>query len=75
MTALKWKEEPTNEGINATDYHKPNVVSSEGNFSKTIIPPVQIHNCQGDMTDNDSLLRTSNRQINAPVTKSNDFVW
>jgi hypothetical protein len=75
MTALKWKEEPTNEGINATDYHKPNVVSSEDDFSKIMNPPVQIHNCQGNMTDNDSLRRTSNRQKKAPVTKSNDFLW
>jgi hypothetical protein len=45
MTALKWNEESTNVGINATDNHKPNVMSSEDNFSKVIIPPVQIHNC------------------------------
>ena len=62
MTALKWKEDPTNEDINTTDYHKPNVVSSEDDFSKTMTPPVQISNCQGDMTDNDSFRRTSNRQ-------------
>jgi len=73
MTALKWKKEPTNEEINATDYHKPNVVSSEDEFSKIMIPPIQIYNCQGDRTD--SLPRTSNRQKKAPVTKSNDFLW
>jgi len=73
MTALKWKKEPTNEEINAADYHKPNVVSSEDEFSKIMIPPIQIYNCQGDRTD--SLPRTSNRQKKAPVTKSNDFLW
>jgi hypothetical protein len=75
MTALKWKEESTNVGINATDNHKPNVMLSEDNLSKVIIPQVQIHNCQGDMTDSVSLRRTSNRQKKTPITKSNDFLW
>ena len=75
MTALKLKEDPTNEDSNTTDHPKPNVVLSEDDFSKTMTPPVQISNCQGDMTDNDSFRRTSKRQKKAPVTKSNDFLW
>jgi hypothetical protein len=51
VTALNWKDEATNVSINATDNHKPNMMSTEDNFSKVLIPPIQIHNSQGNMTD------------------------
>jgi hypothetical protein len=75
MIALKWKEETTIVSLDAADNHKPNLMSSEDEFSKILIPPVQIHNSKGDLTDNDSLCRTLNRQKKAPVTKSKDFLW
>jgi hypothetical protein len=59
VTALNWKEEPTNMSINATDNHKPNLMSTEDDFYKILISPIQTHN---NMTDNESLCRTSNRQ-------------
>jgi len=59
--------------INAADNHKPNMMSTEDDFSKVLIPPIQIHNSQGNMTDSESLRKTSNRQKKAPVTKSKDF--
>jgi hypothetical protein len=59
--------------INAADNHKPNMMSTEDDFSKVLSPPIQIHNSQGNMTDSESLRKTSNRQKKAPVTESKDF--
>jgi len=75
VTALNWKEEATNVSVNATDNHKPNLISTEDDFSKVLIPPIQIHNSQGNMTDSESLRWTSNRQKKAAVTKSKDFFY
>jgi len=61
--------------INATDNHKLNMMSTEDDFSKVLIPPIQIHNSKGNMTDSESLRRTSNGQKKAPVTKSKYFLW
>jgi hypothetical protein len=74
VTALNWKEEATNVSINATDNQEPNMMSTEDDFSKVLIPPIQIHNSQGNMKDSESLRRTSNRENKAPVTKSKDFL-
>ena len=49
------------------------MMSTENDFSKVLIPPIQIHNSQGNMTDSESLRRTSKRQEKAPITRSNDF--
>jgi hypothetical protein len=68
--AFKWKEETTNVSINVTDNHKPNFMPTENDFSKVLIPPNQIHNSQGNMTDRESLHRTSNSQKKAPITRS-----
>jgi len=73
VTALNWKAEATNVSINSTDNYKPNVMSTEDDFSKVLSPPNQIHNSQGNMTDSECLRRTSNRQKKAPVTKTKDF--
>jgi hypothetical protein len=62
VTALNWKEEATNVSINATDNHKPNLMSTEDDFSKVLIPPIQVHNSQGSVTNNESLCRTSNNR-------------
>ena len=70
VIAFKWKEEMTNVSINVTDNHKPNLMSTEDDFSKVLIPPIQIHNSQGNMTDRESLHRTSNSQKKAPITRS-----
>jgi hypothetical protein len=61
--------------INATDNHKPIMMSTEDDFSKVLIPPIQIRNSQGNMTGSESLRRTSDRQKKAPVTKSKDFFY
>jgi hypothetical protein len=50
VNAQNWKEEATNVSINATDNHKPNMMSTEDDFSKVLIPSIQIHNSQGNMT-------------------------
>jgi hypothetical protein len=75
VIALNWKEETTNESFNVTDNHKPNLMSIEDDLSKVMIPPIQIHNSQGNMADSESLHRTSNRQTKAPITRSKDFLW
>jgi hypothetical protein len=75
VTALNWKAEATNVGINATDNDKPKMMSTEDDFSKVLIPSIQIHNSQGNMTDSESLRCTSDRQKKAPVTKTKDFLW
>jgi hypothetical protein len=74
MIALKWKEETTSVSIDAADNHKHNVMSPEDEFSKTLIPPIQIHNSQGNMTDNESLNRTSNRQKKLLSPKARIFM-
>jgi hypothetical protein len=74
VTALNWKEEATNVSINATDNHKPNLMSTEDDFSKVLIPPIQVHNSQGSMTDSESLSRTSNRRKLLSL-KVRIFLW
>jgi hypothetical protein len=75
VIALNWKEETTNMSFNVTDNHKPNLMSTEDDLSKVLIPAIQIHNSQGNMADSESLCRTSNRQKKAPVTRSKNFLW
>jgi ribosomal protein L16 Arg81 hydroxylase len=75
VTALNWKGKATNVSVNVTDNHKPNMMSTEDDFSKVLVFPIQIHNSQGNMTDSESLRRTSNRQKKAPVTKNKNFLW
>jgi len=50
-------------------------MSTEDDFSKVLIPPIQIHNSQGNMTDSESLHRTSNKQKKAPITRSKEFFY
>jgi hypothetical protein len=73
--ALNWKEETTNESIKIKDNHMPNLLTTDNDLSKVLVPRTQIHNSQGNMTGSESLRRTSNRQKKAPVTRSKDFLW
>ena len=75
VIALNWKEETTNESIKLTDNHMPNLLTTD-DLSKVSVPLTQIHNSQGNMTDSESLRRTSNRQKRkAPNNRSKGFLW
>jgi hypothetical protein len=62
VIALNWKEQTTNEKINVTDNHMPNLLTTEDDLSKVLVPPTQIHSSQGNMTGSESLHKISNRQ-------------
>ena len=73
--ALNCKKETTNENINVTDNHVPNLLTTEDDLSNVLVPSTQIHNNQGNMTGRKSLRRISNSQEMASVIRSKDFLW
>jgi hypothetical protein len=69
VIALNWKNDSNHESINITVTHRTSLLTTEEK------PSTQIHNNQDNRSENEALIRTSNRQKKAPVTRSKDFLW